>query len=140
MGKTAFSGPLFGAKETLISVGPLAASTGSSAIFAGTVVPPGEDWYATGLSFYRTSTGSSDLAISLHDDSTLVGSLTVGGSSAAGGFRTSFTPDSGEYQGIKIASGSTVTLSHSSHAGPNASLTVLVNGFRRWIPSTTYTE
>lgn len=141
MGKSAWSGPVFGAKATLISAGPVAASTGSSAIFYGVTVPAGEDWYATDLSLYRNSTGSSNLAISVHDDSTLVGSLTVGGSTVtAAANSTRFTPDSGEYQGIRIASGSVVTLSHSSHAGPNANLCVVLSGYRRWIPSTTYTD
>lgn len=140
MGKTAFSGPSFGSKATLFSAGPVSASTGSSAVFYGAIVPPGEDWYATELSLYRNSTGSTNLAISLHDDSTLVGSVTIGGSSIAAAASTYFTPDSGEYQGIKIASGSTVTLSHSSHAGPNANLCVVVSGYRRYIPSTTYAE
>lgn len=140
MGKTSFSGPLFGAKASLFCAGPVAASTGSSAVFSGAVVPRGEDWYATDLSVYRNSTGSTDLTISVHDDSTLVGSIAVLGSSGIVGNSTRFTPDSGEYQGIRIASGSTVTFSHSSHAGPNANLQVVLSGYRRWIPSTTYTE
>lgn len=140
MGKTSFSGPVWGAKQSLLSVGPVSASTGSSAVFSGTVVPEGEDWFATDLSLYRNSTGSTNLAISLHDDSTLVGSIGVGGSSVAVATVTRFTPDSGEFQGIKIASGSTVTLSHSSHAGANANLTVVLSGYRRYVASTAYTE
>jgi hypothetical protein len=140
MGKTAFSGPAFGAKATLFSAGPVSASTGSSAIFSGTVVPPGEDWYPTDISLYRNSTGSTNLVISVHDDSTLVGSVGIGGSSIVASNLARFTADSGEYQGLRVASGSTLTLSHSSHAGPNANLTVVLSGYRRWIPSTTYTE
>jgi hypothetical protein len=140
MGKTAYSGPLFGGKATLFSVGPVAASTGSSAVFAGVVVPRGEDWYVTDLSVFRGSTGSSNLVISLHDDSTLIGSLGGGGSTIAFGASTRFTPDSGEYQGVRVLTDSTLTLSHSSHAGPNALLTVVVSGYRRWIASTNYTE
>jgi hypothetical protein len=140
MGKSAFSGPVFGAKATLFSVGPVSASTGSSAVFAGAIVPPGEDWYATNLSLYRNSTGSTDFTISVQDDSTTIGSANVGGSSVAASGISNFSPDSGEYQGIKIASGSTVTFSHSSHAGPNANVTVVLSGYRRWTPSTTYRE
>lgn len=140
MGKTAFSGPVFGAKQTLLSAGPVAASTGSSAVFAGVVVPRGEDWLVTDLSLYRNSTGSTSLVVSVHDDSTLVGSISIGGSSVAASNSTAFTPDSGEYQGKLVASGSVLTLSHSSHAGPNANLIVAVSGYRRWIPSTTYTD
>lgn len=140
MGKSAASGPFFGGKATLFSAGPVSASTGSSAVFAGAIVPAGEDWYATEVSIYRNSTGSTNLVVSVHDDSTLVGSVGVGGSSIAASGIAAFTADSGEYQGVKIASGSTVTLSHSSHAGPNANLTVVLSGYRRWIPSTSYTE
>lgn len=140
MGKTAFSGPVFGAKASLFAAGPFSASTGSSAIFAATIVPPGEDWYVTNLALYRNSTGSTDFTVSVQANSTTLGSVNVGGSSIISNTISNFTPDSGEYQGIKIASGSTVTLSHSSHAGPNANFNVVLSGYRRWIPSTTYTE
>ena len=140
MGKTAFGGPVFGAKQSLLAVGPVSASTGSSANFYGVVVPPGEDWYITDLSVYRNSTGSTDLAISVLDDSTNVLSVTANGSSIVFGNTGRATPTSGEYQGVQVASGSTVTLAHSSHAGPNANLCVVVSGYRRWVRSTVYTE
>ena len=136
MSVSRFSGPLYGAKQTLITAGPVAASTGSSAVFWGSIVPAGEDWYATELVVYRNSTGSTNLAISVQDDSTTIGSVGVGGSSATGSGISIFTPDGGEYEGIRIASGSTVTLSHSSHAGPNTNLCVSLYGFRRFISST----
>jgi hypothetical protein len=136
MGKTAFSGPAFGAQQTLLSVGPVAASTGSSAAFFGAVVPAGEDWYATELSVYRNSTGSTNLVISLLDDSSLVGSVTGGGSSIAMAGITVLTTDPGEFSGTKLLSGSTLTLVHSSHAGPNANLCVVLSGYRRFTLST----
>lgn len=136
MGKTSFTGPVYGAKQTLLCVGPVAASTGSSAAFYGTIVPAGEDWYPTEISLYRNSTGSTNLVVSLLDDSTLIGSVGVGGSSAtAASVIAVFTKDSGEFEGTKIASGSTITLVHSSHAGPNANLCVTISGFRRFISS-----
>ncbi len=137
MGKTSFSGPVYGSKQTLFSVGPATASTGSSAVFAGTLVPAGEDWFATELSLYRNSTGSTNLVISLHDDSTLMGTVGVGGSSATAASAISIiTKDGGEYEGARIASGSLITLSHSSHAGPNANLFAVLSGFRRFANST----
>lgn len=136
MGKTAFSGPAFGAKGTLMFTGPVAASTGSSAVFAGCIVPSGEDWYITEISLHRNSTGSTNFVVSVHDDSTLVGSVGVGGSSAAASGITVVTADAGEYAGMRVASGSTLTLSHSSHAGPNINVTAAVYGYPRWIPST----
>jgi hypothetical protein len=140
MGKTSFSGPVFGAKQSLIDCGPVSASTGSSAVFYGVIVPAGEDWFLTDISLYRNSTGSTNLAISVQDDSTTIGSVDIGGSSVAAGNKATFTPDSGEYQGTKVLSGSTITLSHSSHAGPNANLCVQISGFRRYVPSTSYRD
>lgn len=135
MGKTAFSGPAFGAKATLVSYS--VATAASSGAVAGVVVPPGEDWYATDFSFYRPSTGLSTFAASVLDDSTVLVTLasTAGG---AGGWSASFTPDSGEYQGVKIASGSTVTFAHNSTQ--TGTVTGVLSGYRRWIPSTSYTE
>jgi hypothetical protein len=140
MGKTSFSGPVFGAKQSLIDCGPVSASTGSSAVFYGVIVPAGEDWFLTDLSLYRNSTGSTNLTISVQDDSTTIGSVDIGGSSIAAGNKAIFTADSGEFQGTKVLSGSTITLSHSSHAGPNANLCVQISGFRRYVPSTSYRE
>jgi hypothetical protein len=131
MGRTRFSGPVFGAKQSLFSVGGIAASTGSSAIFAGTVVPTGEDWYISDIAVHRNSTGSTDFRVSVHDDSTLVGSVAVGGSSIVAGNCTTVTADSGEY-GAKVAAGSVLTLSHSSHAGPNIGVSVNVSGYVRF--------
>lgn len=136
MGKTAFSGPVYGAKQTLLSVGPVSASTGSSAIFAGTIVPSGEDWYVTEVALHRNSTGSTNFVVSVQDDSTTIGSVGVGGSSVVASGITIFAADPGEYEGLRVASGSTITLSHSSHAGANANNTVTLSGFRRFINST----
>ena len=140
MGKTAFTGPVFGAKQSLIDCGPVSASTGSSANFYAVIVPAGEDWYITDLSLYRNSTGSTDLAVSVLDDSTNVLSVTIGGSSIVASNIARATPTAGEFQGVQVASGSTITLAHSSHAGPNANLCVQVSGFRRYVASTTYRE
>jgi hypothetical protein len=131
MGRTRFDGPVFGAKHQLFTIGPVAASTGSSAVFAGVVVPRNEDWYLTDASLHRASTGSTNLVVSFHDDSTLVGSVGIGGSSVVAGNSTQFTPDSGEL-GARVAGGSVLTVSHSSHAGPNAGLTVAVSGYVRF--------
>ncbi len=136
MGKTSFSGPVFGAQQTLFSVGPVAASTGSSAAFWGIVVPAGEDWYATELCLFRNSTGSTNLVVSLLDDSSAVGTVGPGGSSVASAQVTVITKDGGEYSGARILSGSTITLAHSSHAGPNINLCVTLSGYRRFANST----
>lgn len=140
MGKTAFSGPVFGAKQTLYSAA-FAASTGSSFVLGGTVVPSGEDWYATELALYRGSTGSSGFTVELLDDSSLVTSVNAtipgssGGSTIAFGNIVVVTADAGEYEGTKILSGSVISFRHSSHAGPNVGCGITLSGYRRWIPS-----
>jgi hypothetical protein len=135
MGKTSMSGPVFGAKATLMDYTLVSAA--SSGAVAGTIVPPGEDWYATDLSFYRASTGLSTFAVSLVDDSTVLATV-MSTAGTAGGWLGSLTPDSGEYQGVKIASGSVVTFSHNSTQ--TGAVTTVLSGYRRWIPSTSYTE
>ena len=50
MGKTSFSGPVYGAKATLFSFGPVNSQATGSTTIGGVVVPAGEDWYATELS------------------------------------------------------------------------------------------
>lgn len=135
MGKTAFSGPVYGAKATLFSAA-FTPSTGVTASPIGTIVPSGEDWYATEVALYRGSTGSTNLLITVLDDSTSIGTVGVGGSSATGPAVVSvLAADSGEYEGTRIASGSVVTFSHSSHAGPNINLSVMLRGFTRLIDS-----
>lgn len=137
MGKTSYQGPVYGAKETLWSAGPIAPSTGVVAVCAGTIVPSGEDWYVTELSMWRNSTGSTNLVMTLLDDSSAVGTVGVGGSSATAASAITVLPtDSGEFEGTKIAAGSTITFSHSSHAGPNINLFLTLHGFRRFGPST----
>lgn len=140
MGVSRFSGPVYGSKGSLFSVGPVSASTGSSAVFAGTVVPAGEDWYATELLLYRNSTGSTNFIVSLQDDSTTIGQVSVNGSSIAVSNYSSFVTDGGEFEGTRIASGSVITLSHSSHAGPNANINVVVRGFTRFVNSSAHPE
>ncbi len=135
MGKTAFSGPAYGAKATLFS-GVFTASTGAIDTLAGTKVPSGEDWYATEVALFRGSTGSTGLTVSVLDDSTSLATVGVGGSSLTGAaVVTIFTADSGEYEGTRIASGSVVSFSHSSHAGPNANISITLRGFTRFIDS-----
>jgi hypothetical protein len=132
MGKTSYSGPVYGAKATLFSFGPVNAAT--STVLGGVVVPAGEDWYATELSVFRNSTGSTTAIVSALDDSTLVGATAAITSSvtAASAIKI-FTPDGGEYEGTRIASGSTVTFTVSD---TNLGLLVSLSGYRRFINST----
>jgi hypothetical protein len=101
----------------------------------GTIVPSGEDWFATEVVLYRNSTGSTNLLITVLDDSSAVGTVGVGASSIVASGITIFTADGGEYEGTRIVSGSTVTIGCSSHASTNANLNVSLYGFRRFVNS-----
>jgi len=66
MGKTSFSGPVYGAKSMLWKVGPAAAATTNASTvnafaqpgYGRIAVPPGEDWIVTGA-YLRCSTCST---------------------------------------------------------------------------------
>lgn len=136
MGKTAFSGPVFGAKQTLLSVGPFEASSGASTtIYAGVVIPSGEDWYATEVSLYKGSTGSTGFVAVVRKGSTALSSQAIT-SSAVASARAIVTADAGEYEGKRLASGSTVTVEALSPTVPTSLVTVVVSGFRRFVSST----
>jgi hypothetical protein len=132
MGKTAYSGPVYGAKATLFSFGPINAAT--STVLGGVVVPAGEDWYATELCVFRNSTGSTTAIVSALDDSSVVGATAAITSSLTSVSSIKILPtDGGEYEGTRIASGSTVTFTVSD---TNLGLLVSLSGYRRFINST----
>jgi len=137
MGRTRFSGPAYGAKATLISLGFAATSTGVSTVSAATIVPPGEDWYATEFCAYRGSTGSSQGAMWVTDDSTVVSSVTFTSTTAGAHTLNVIPPSAGEKEGVRILSGSTVRL-HYSDAGSMAAMTNVtwvLSGYRRFVDS-----
>jgi hypothetical protein len=146
MGKTAFSGPLYGGKATLISYGINAVSTGSgnglsSVVLYTCIVPSGEDWYATEFNVARDSTGGSTvgtgMVVNVQDDGTAVASI---GNTSTTTYNTLsiITPTAGEYEGKQIASGSTVTLAITVSSGgtPSSAVSVTLSGYRRFINST----
>lgn len=132
MGKSAFSGPVYGAKATLFSFGPVNAAT--STVLGGIVVPVGEDWYGTELAVFRNSTGSTTAIVTVLDDSSVVGATPAITSSLTALAAIKVLPtDGGEYEGTRIASGSTVTFTVSD---TNLGLCVSLSGYRRFINST----
>lgn len=143
MGKTAFSGPVFGAKSLLWTI-PYINSTNSTAAFtvAKITVPEGEDWYVTNLQGYRGSTHSTNLVLTLTDDSTSIATVAFTSSLAGVNASTRLTPDSGEYEGVKVASGSTLalTLQNGNSSVASSGVHAWVYGYTRWIPSTIRTE
>ena len=148
MGKTAFSGPLWGAKSLLYTVRLETVSTGPgggaalSTIIGGCQVPVGEDWYVTDMTVLRISTGSSVYAVSLVDDSTTISGLTITSTGANAILSTALVPDGGEFSGVRVVAGSTLTVNHtnSTVVGASSGLCVSVFGYPRFIDSTRYTS
>jgi hypothetical protein len=135
MGRTRFSGPVYGAKQTLFSVGWPTLSTGTSTVAAATIVPAGEDWYATEFQAYRGSTASSQGAFWVTDDSSVVSSITFTSTTVGANSINVITADGGEKEGTKIASGSTVRF-HYSDASSQAAMTQCswaLFGYRRFV-------
>ena len=132
MGKTAFSGPVYGAKATLLS---FTTWPGSTLVPAQVTVPAGEDWIATELMLYRQSTGSTTFGMALLDDSTLVSSVTITSSLAAQDKTLIITADAGEYEGKVISAGSVVKLTLSDTSLANAPVVGTLRGYTRFISS-----
>lgn len=141
MGKTAFSGPVYGAKSLLISVsGDIAAATDASSFVTlfGMSVPSYEDWYVTEMRAYRPSTHSTLSVFRLVDDSTVVADIAITSSLAAQSGSTIITPSAGEYEGQRIAAGSALSLTATAGSTGVASTGVklMVYGYIRFINST----
>ena len=132
MGKTAFSGPVYGAKATLLT---FTTSAGSTLVPAQVTVPAGEEWVATELMLYRQSTGSTAFGMGLYDDSTLVSSVTITSSLAAQDKTLIITADASEYEGKVIAAGSVVKLTLDSTSLANAPVTGTLRGYTRFVSS-----
>lgn len=111
MGKTSFKGPVFGAKGLLWSYQKetVAASTAIQTL-ASIDVPDGEDWFITRVDALRGSTHSTAFVLTLVDDSTSIATVAITSSAANSTGSTTLTPDSGEYMGVKVESGSSLAL------------------------------
>lgn len=129
MGRTRFSGPVYGGKETLFSV--VASVAGSTGGIGRTKVPAGEDWFITDVSLGRESTGVATLAIRVTDDSTVVSSLAIG-STAATSTVAALTADAGEDEGVKVAAGSQLAVAVSASTA-TGEVSVAISGFRRFL-------
>lgn len=143
MGRSAFSGPVYGAKATLLSAFIETASTGGgngSTIVLGTyVVPTYEDWFVTEVFANRASTGSTGLKFSVIDDGSTIASATINSSLADASTAIIAATDGGEYEGTRIAAGSTVQLAifnGSSGLAASSRCSMIVRGFTRLVDST----
>lgn len=154
MGKTALSGPVYGAKCLLWSFGPVTGTTGASTVLvalnANIVVPPYEDWFPTevrvacstcssvGNNFILKSEGGSTTGILRTDyPSTVSQTLaTVNtGTSTTLSTWAQITASAGEYEGKYVPAGSTLRWV-SSGVNPMGAVKLEVMGYIRWVPST----
>lgn len=148
MGKTAFGGPVYGAKGNLVSFGPIAATGTSSGVVATAVVPPYESWYITEVGFANTQASSNsstpkvivkvdgtqgtDPAFPAGNPGTAV-SVVGGTSTIAFNLMGTATVTPGEFEGYAAPANSTIRILSSGTIG---ALFVAVHGFRRFIDST----
>lgn len=134
MGKTSFSGPVYGAKSLLFDF-HLADSTTSTGTQTLTtiIVPPGEDWVITDFACFRGSTVSTAFVTTLTDDSTLIGDIAITSSAAGIAASTRIAAREGEYTGTVVASGSSLTLTLATGSSiASTRLSFWVYGFPRW--------
>lgn len=144
MGKTAFSGPVYGAKSLLWSPFVAVVSSGATTqTVANTIVPTYEDWYITEAVYACSScsTGaalaSSVVSLVLKDDGSSMHTAVTLASTGASRLVT-ITADAGEYEGKRVAGGSTLTFvaAAGSTAAPLGSLSGNFRGYIRFINST----
>ena len=112
MGRTRFSGPVYGAKTLLWNwhKDNLPVFASSQATVASIVIPAGQDWFITEVHAGRGSTASTGFTMVLLDDSTNIASARVPSSVADSYGSTVLAPDGGEYEGKQVAAGSTLQL------------------------------
>lgn len=143
MGKTAFSGPVYGAKSLLWSAYVPVGTSGVAGTYAVTQVPVYEDWYATETYFACSSCSTGAVSVSsvtnfqITDDSSALHSA-VSVTSTAAGTLTTVAADGGEYEGKRIAGGSTLAfvITGGSSSVPIGSARAELRGFIRYINST----
>lgn len=145
MGKTAFSGPVYGAKSLLWEMHrdnqlPAASDT-TTVTIASIRVPAYEDWLVTEVKGYRGSSGSTAVTTTWNvtDDSTVIANFATTSSAAGIMLSTSPTADAGEYEGVTVAANSTLawTIGHGgSSAAISSNVTLWVYGYIRYINST----
>jgi hypothetical protein len=135
MGKTSFGGPVYGAKGSLLSATFTASSGASTTVYAGVVVPAGEDWYGCNVSLHKASTGSTGFVAVVRKGSTALSSQAIT-SSAAASTAVIVTADAGEYEGKRLPSGSTITFEALSPTVATERVTMVLSGFRRFVSST----
>lgn len=147
MGKTSFSGPVYGAKSLLwMAHGDNLTITSTVATTLQAMqVPAYEDWYVTEFKVYRGSSHSTGVTTTyrLTDDSTVIADVVQASGTASSGagvlYSTTLTPTPGEYEGFQVAAGSTLAFTYDhggSSAAVDSNVTAWVYGYIRYIDST----
>lgn len=149
MGKTSFSGPVYGAKSLIWSHTQLAGTVSTAATnLAQFIVPAGQDFIFTDLHVQRATVQSTGLTVSIVDDSSrattssrVLGTVAITSSAANALGSTAFVADPGEYEGRRVAALSTVSLRlhdtlSSAAALASSGLQVWAFGYIRFVSST----
>jgi hypothetical protein len=137
MGVTRFSGPVYGAKATLLSLEVSNVSTATNFTLYSFRIPSYEDWFATELHVCRRSSGGSGWAIKIVDDSTVVSSVTLSTGTNESTW-TSITASAGEYEGHQMLHDSSLAIvkDESSAVGVSSAAVIILSGYRRFVSST----
>lgn len=156
MGKTAFSGPVYGGKCAIGHYSPSGVtSTGASSVLVKSwIVPVYEDWFITEVAAYcstcssggntfilKSEGGSTTAAFRWWGDgnnSTKAQTVVTGtwGTSTTGPVLATATATPGEYEGKWVPGGSTLRLVLSSIANPIANINIGIRGYIRFLNST----
>lgn len=145
MGKTAFQGPVYGAKSLLWTAhrdNQLPAANDTTTVTIASVrVPVYENWLVTEFRGYRGSSGSTTATTTwnLTDDSTVIASLVTASSAAGLMLSTTLTPTAGEYEGVEVLANSTLawTIGHGgSSVAVSSDVTAWAYGYIRFLSST----
>jgi hypothetical protein len=147
MGLTRHSGPLYGAKSLLFTVHRDNTDVASSVAIteALVVVPNYEEWLVTEFRVFRGSSGSTaaTYTFALVDDSTTIADVATASSAASLSLSTTLAPTAGEYEGVLVASNSTLAFTHTrggSTTAPCSNITMSAYGFIRFKSSSNRSE
>lgn len=145
MGKTAFSGPVYGAKALLWTAhrdNQLPAANDTTTVTVASIrVPAYEQWLITEFKGFRGSSGSTAATTTwnLTDDSTVVANFVTASSVTGIQLSTTPTPTAGEYEGVLVDANSTLawTIGHGgSSAAVSSDVTCWAYGYIRFLSST----
>lgn len=136
MGRTNFSGPVYGGKAVLASFSRSTVATDQTDLEIFEVnVPADEDWYITGVRAYCDGAGSAAATLDVEDDgaSMLDAAITLVSDDEV---VTDLDADSGEDAGHKVEASSVITVDATTGTTTAPTeITVQIEGFRRYIPS-----